>query len=73
MENEKKNDLLSSWKEISSYLDCQERTCQRWEKQWGLPVHRIDDSSKSPVFAYKDELDVWFKTKFNNESSDQKD
>ncbi len=51
---------LSSWKEIAAYLGCDERTCLRWEKRFGLPVHRLaNDLRKSHVFAYQDELDQW--------------
>jgi len=55
----KKENLLSSWKEIASYLDCNVRTCYRWEKKVGLPVHRFRDSNGARAFAYKDELDKW--------------
>jgi len=55
----KKENLLASWKEIASYLDRDISTCRRWEKTHGLPVYRIDDKSKSSVFAYKDEIDKW--------------
>ena len=58
--------LLSSWKEIASYLNCSVRTCRRWEKEYGLPVHRIEGADKSPVYAYKEELDAWLKKKLNN-------
>ncbi|MBN2198257.1 MAG: hypothetical protein JW747_00235 [Candidatus Aminicenantes bacterium] len=51
---------LSSWKEIAEYLGWDERTCLRWEKNLGLPVHRIDPKSKrSRVFAYAGDLDRW--------------
>jgi len=54
------NNLLKSWKEISAYLGRDVRTCLRWEKSFGLPIHRLDpDSEKSRVFAYRDELDKW--------------
>jgi hypothetical protein len=56
-EDEKK--ILISWKEIADYLDCGIRTCQRWEKEFKLPIHRFIDSSKSRVFAYKHEIDEW--------------
>jgi hypothetical protein len=52
-------DRLVSWKEISAHLGIDERTCQRWEKKYGLPVRRIDPATKSRVFAYKGELDSW--------------
>ena len=64
MSAKKKNgDLLSSWKEIAKYLKCGERTCRRWEQNYGLPIHRIDDNSKTTVFAYKDELDEWLQSR----------
>ena len=62
-----KDNLLRSWKEISAYLGCDVRTCHRWESQRGMPVHRAEGAEKkSPVFAYKDELDAWFKDTFRN-------
>ena len=54
-----------SWKEISVYLAIDERTCARWEKRFGMPIHRAADGSvKSRVFAYSDELDRWLETAF---------
>jgi len=59
------DNLLRSWKEIAAYLGCDVRTCHRWEDQRGMPVHRAEGSEKkSPVFAYKDELDAWFRGTF---------
>lgn len=58
---ENKGQLLSSWKEIAEYLKCDVRTCLRWEKTRGLPIHRLEGTSKSRVFAYQDELDSWVK------------
>jgi TolB-like protein len=59
-------DILDSWKEISAYLGKEVRTCVRWEKELGLPVHRIDSqSSRSPVFAYKEEVDAWLRARAN--------
>jgi tetratricopeptide (TPR) repeat protein len=52
-------ELLESWKEISTYLNRNIRTCQYWEKRYVLPIHRIEDSPKARVFAYKKELDRW--------------
>ncbi|NIM58956.1 MAG: hypothetical protein GTO16_08445, partial [Candidatus Aminicenantes bacterium] len=56
-------ELLESWKEISAYLNRNIRTCQYWEKKHGLPVHRLEDSPKARVFAYKRELDLWLQEK----------
>ena len=55
----KKENLLTSWKEIAAYINCDERTCLRWEKRYGLPVHCINETAKATVFAYKNELDRW--------------
>ncbi len=52
-------DRLESWKEISAYLARTSRTCQRWEAEYGLPIHRIGESPKARVFAFKGELDAW--------------
>ncbi len=60
MENQPREKPFTSWKEIAAYLGCDERTCLRWEKERGLPVHRAGGGrSKSLVFAYKSELDEW--------------
>jgi hypothetical protein len=67
MENEAKNNLLRSWKEIASYLGYDERTCYRWEQKFDMPVHRAEaGASKSHVIGYKDELDLWFQETFKN-------
>ncbi|MBN2244434.1 MAG: hypothetical protein JW755_01175 [Candidatus Aminicenantes bacterium] len=62
----KAGDLLESWKEISKYLNRDVKTCQRWEIKFALPIHRLDGSPKSRIFAYRHELDKWFKEKFTN-------
>ena len=65
-----KDNLLRSWKDISAYLGCDVRTCCRWEKKYGMPVHRAEGGeAKSHVFAYKDELDSWFQHTFKNSHS----
>ena len=66
----KNSDLLDSWKEISDYLERDVRTCIRWEKELGLPVHRVNESSKrSKVFAYRSEIDTWLKQKAENDAA----
>ncbi len=60
----KDKEILDSWKAISTYLGRDRKTCYRWEKEFGLPVHRIDDqSSRSKVFAYASEIDLWLREK----------
>jgi TolB-like protein len=57
-------EVLDSWKQIAKYLHRDVRTCYRWSKELRLPVYRIDDkSSRSKVFAYKDEIDKWLNEK----------
>ncbi len=52
--------ILRSWKEISRYLQCDRKTCARWEEEFGLPVRRVDTASKrARVYAYESELDRW--------------
>ncbi|HKO04390.1 MAG TPA: tetratricopeptide repeat protein [Candidatus Acidoferrales bacterium] len=54
-------DRLDSWKEIASYLKREVRTAQRWEKSEGLPVRRHQHDKLSSVFAYRSELDAWWR------------
>ncbi len=70
IENNKK--ILSTWKEISVYLDCDVRTCIRWENKYGLPVYRLDTSTKSRVYAYEEELENWRKERENNNIGNHK-
>lgn len=52
---------LESWGEIASYLRREIRTVQRWERNLGLPVHRLSVGKQSSVYAYPSELDKWYK------------
>jgi Flp pilus assembly protein TadD len=56
-------DRLDSWKEIASYLKRTERTVRRWEKQEGLPVHRLRHDKRGTVYAYARELDGWLESR----------
>jgi len=65
------NERLDSWKEIAAYLGRGVRTVQRWEQSEGLPVRRLGQDRTGSVFAYKSELDTWWKTRsrqLNSES-----
>lgn len=53
-------DRLNSWKEIAAHLKCSERTVRRWEEE-GLPVHRHSHKSKAAIYAYKAEIDAWWR------------
>jgi tetratricopeptide (TPR) repeat protein len=54
-------ECLHSWKEIASYLRHSIRSVQRWEQAEGLPVHRHPHEKRDSVYAYKAELDAWWK------------
>jgi TolB-like protein/Flp pilus assembly protein TadD len=51
---------LDSWKEIAAYLRRGARTVQRWEREQGLPVHRLRHEKLGSVYAYRAELDAWW-------------
>jgi tetratricopeptide (TPR) repeat protein len=57
---------LESWKEISSYLKRSIKTCQRWEIELGLPIHRLDGTPSARVFANPYELDAWMEEKLSH-------
>ena len=59
--------ILDGWKAIAVYLGRTAKTCQNWERELGLPVHRLDDSASAHVFAYTDELDRWREEKLREE------
>src|SRR5271154_6093524 len=61
-----RSESLDSWKEIAAYLKRDVRTVQRWERHEGLPVHRKLHDKVSSIYAYKSELDRWWR----KESSD---
>jgi hypothetical protein len=53
------DDRLRGWKEIAAFLHTGERTAQRWERQHGMPVHRIETAGNTVVLASRTELDAW--------------
>jgi hypothetical protein len=53
--------ILNSWKEIAMYLGRSVRTVQRWCSELQLPIHKVRATPRSPVFAYKLELDGWMR------------
>ncbi len=58
-----KRDRLDSWKEIAAYLRRGTRTVQRWERDQGLPVHRLKHEKLGSVYAYTSELDAWWEAR----------
>ena len=53
---------LDSWKAIAQYLGRDVRSVQRWERERGLPVHRVPGQKGGAVFAYEDELEEWLRS-----------
>jgi tetratricopeptide (TPR) repeat protein len=71
IENAEPVKTLGSWKEIAVFLDHSESTVKRWERDRGLPVHRIPGGERGGVFAYSNELAGWLKGKaFELEADD---
>ena len=62
---------LVSWKEIAAFLDRAERTVKRWERERGLPVHRVPGGERGGVFAYPDELTEWLRGKSGELEADE--
>ena len=56
-------DRLDSWKAIASYLGRGVRTVQRWEREEGLPVHRLAHEKRGSVYAHKQEVDAWWESR----------
>ena len=54
-------DPLDSWKEIASHLGRSVSTVQRWERQEGLPVHRHLHNKQGTVYAFRAEVDAWWR------------
>lgn len=55
------NEILRSWKEVARYASVSVRTLQRWEKDLRLPIRRIRTKKGSLVFAFRSDLDNWFR------------
>ena len=60
---------LDSWKEIASYLGRGIRTVQRWEREEGLPVHRLDHAKRGSVYASRRELTAWWESRRRPDAS----
>ena len=61
-----KEPRLESWGEIAAYLRRDIRTVQRWERLHHLPVHRLKIGKQGQVYAYRSELDTWFRDRQPN-------
>jgi hypothetical protein len=68
--------ILNGWKEVSSHIERCVRTAQRWELQFGMPVHRPASKRRTAVVAFTDELDTWLvrnRAALNSESHNVSD
>jgi len=54
-----RSEILRSWKEIANYVGVCVKTLQRWERQYGFPIRRLERSKGAVVFALKAEVDSW--------------
>jgi TolB-like protein/Tfp pilus assembly protein PilF len=54
---------LDGWKEIASYLNRHVATVRRWEKTEALPVHRHLHDKLGSVYAFRGELDAWWRSR----------
>jgi len=52
-------DQLDGWKDIAAYLGKSVRAAQRWERDMGLPVHRLKTPGGQVVFARPSEIEAW--------------
>ena len=62
------DERLDSWKEIAAHLRRGARTVQRWEREEGLPVHRLQHDRLGSVYAYRSELDRWWEARSAREA-----
>jgi TolB-like protein/tetratricopeptide (TPR) repeat protein len=62
---------LESWGEIAAYLRREIRTVQRWERYQGLPVRRLLIGKLGSVYAYRSELDKWYRERQPPAESDE--
>jgi len=54
---------LDSWKEIAAYLGRGIRTVQRWEREEGLPIHRLLHEKRGNIYARRAELAAWWESR----------
>jgi len=56
-------DTLHGWKEIANHLGRSTRAVQRWEIELRLPVHRLKGAEGQTVYALRNEIDEWKKSR----------
>lgn len=55
------NDRLDGWKAVAAHLRKSVRTAQRWEREFGLPVHRMQAETGEIIYAFTSEIDNWIR------------
>lgn len=55
------SDRLHSWKDIAAYLGRDVSTVQRWERREAMPVHRHVHEKLGSVYAFRSELEAWWR------------
>jgi len=64
-------EVLSSWKEIASYLGVSVRRAQQWETELGLPVERFSTEQRARISARRSEIDRWLRERTGPGSAGQ--
>ena len=55
---------LADWKQIGRYLGKADRTVQRWQSNFALPVRRTQGGAlKAGVMAFRTEMDDWVRAR----------
>ena len=69
--NSEDHDRLNGWKEIAAFLGKGVRTAQRWEREYGMPVHRLGRDGGEIVWASRRELGAWMADNENRTRHDR--
>jgi len=65
------DDVLHGWKDIAAYVSRDVSTVKRWEKQRGLPVHRVPGDGRANVYAHSTELALWLASGGSDSDDDE--
>lgn len=60
---------LESWKEIAAFFRREVRTVQLWEKREGLPVRRQHHKKIGSIFAYRTDLERWWRERLRSDDA----
>ncbi len=62
---------LNGWSDVARHVGKSIRTAQRWEKDLGLPVHRITTPNGDLVYAFRTEVDAWARNRDTKATGEQ--